>query len=117
MPHCCPQTLAFLVRLGCAHAAAMHEKGAAANPSDWSPRDWLLHMDEERARLWPILRGRWPDEVARLETEHDRFRSELRAFGLIVSLDTLADHSALEDRLVGIIVREGPQAWPAAWFR
>jgi hypothetical protein len=104
---CCPQTIAFLASIGCAHAARMHERDAGDDPADWPAVDWLQHMREERDHLWPRLRKTWPDEVAHLETDHLIFVAELRAHGRILSLGRMRAHSQLEDRLIVEYLRLG----------
>jgi hypothetical protein len=85
--------VALLRAVGARHAAAMHERGAAADPSAWSPADWLAHMAEEEALVFPLFR---PAVAARLTAEHVVLRRQLAEAGRL-DPSLIRAHSLIED--------------------
>lgn len=79
----------------------MHKALAAGKVAkDFSPRVWHGHMYEEETRLVPLMvRFGYEAAARRLLRDHALYRSELRQYGEIVSLENLDRHSDVENRI------------------
>lgn len=92
----CAKTIAVLKALGARHAAMMHAKGAASDPSAWSPADWHSHMAEEESLLFQ----HFPAGVTeKLVADHNIFRQQLASSGRVDPV-RMRQHGALEERTI-----------------
>lgn len=95
----CKITMQFLRDIGASHAATMHLAPGAI----WTSKDWLLHFQEEKELLYPIILkyfSRGQIIVDQIEAEHQIFKGEISMFGSIRNTRLLEAHAAYEDDIV-----------------
>lgn len=104
----CKLTSAAMAAMGCPHAAYMH-----AHPdATWTDSDRLIHLDEEDAHFFPIVRraelgGLIPrGSVEDLQRDHYKIRT-LIGLGMPVPDDFWKAHAQKEDAIVMVLSSYG----------